>query len=72
MATNANLLARIVLLENRVKALELVKPDVDYSASLTNLQAQIDEIRALTCPETARFAAIETALGILNSDHVPA
>ena len=87
MATNTQLEKRILaletwrtnvvtpaflLLDNRVKALEARPAGTDYSVQIANLQAQVDALRTLTCPEDGRFAAIESALGILNSDHIPA
>ena len=71
MATNAQLLKLITALDLRVKALESRPAGTDYSAMISALQADVAALKALTCPEVARFQTIESALGILNADHVP-
>jgi BMFP domain-containing protein YqiC len=85
VATNAQLLTKIIALEQRVKTLESRPAGIDYSAQIANLQAQIDVLKALTCPEQTRFVTIEdrvttlegktaseaAAQDILEADHVP-
>ncbi len=83
MATNARLLTLIKALTDRVTFLE--NNIGGQVVDLSSVEARLTKLESTTCPEEARFVALETALaanngvdakqaadlGVLTADHQP-